>query len=163
MSKKVVVSIWLVVLAGLIILSVGLWYQSGNASKDEQLVFTDDSVRTVIANLNNYTYELMLSDTPQLRSQGLSGQQDLGESEGMLFVFDDDGLHGFWMKDMNFAIDIIWIDKNYRVVSIEPRVSPSSFPNVYQPTAPARYVIEITSGHADAIGLKPGDIVNFTF
>ena len=56
-------------------------------------------------------------DTPELRTKGLSGILFLPVYEGRWFVFDEAGMYGFWMKDMNFPIDIVWVDDTFRIVS----------------------------------------------
>ena len=103
-----------------------------------------------------------LALTPAEQAQGLSGRQSLKDDEGMLFVFpttDIDQIHKFWMKDMNFSIDMIWIDKNMQVVYIEKNAKPESYPNVFGPDSDAPYVLEVVSGFADKNNLKVGDRV----
>ena len=90
------------------------------------------------------------ADTPAERMQGLSGRSGLSVNEGMLFTFDKPDAHGFWMKDMKFPLDIIWIDKDYRIVHIENNISPDTYPNSYIPERKSRYVIELHSGFAKA-------------
>lgn len=82
------------------------------------------------------------------RAMGLSNRDSLAYNEGMLFVFSDDEKHGIWMKDMRFSIDIIWLDEKGEVVSIETNASPESYPKVFRPTSPARYVLEVNAGWA---------------
>lgn len=60
----------------------------------------------------------------------------------MLFVFPEAGLHRFWMKDMNFPIDIYWLGKNYEVVDVAKNVPPESYPKTFSPKSPANYVLE---------------------
>jgi uncharacterized membrane protein (UPF0127 family) len=102
-------------------------------------------------------------DTYKSRALGLSGRAGLAEDEGMLFVFEKSGQYPFWMKDMNFAIDIIWIDENLHVVSIEKDAKPESYPNNFVPEIPAKYVLEVVSGFSDKNNLKIGDQSQFIF
>jgi uncharacterized membrane protein (UPF0127 family) len=95
------------------------------------------------------------------RSLGLSGRSRLQDNEGMLFVFDHPGKYGFWMKDMNFALDIIWINQNGIVVWIEREVDPSSYPKAFINQADASYVLEINSGLSKKFGLYLGSKVSF--
>jgi uncharacterized membrane protein (UPF0127 family) len=76
----------------------------------------------------------------------------------MLFVFDAPQRQGFWMKDMKFAIDIVWLDESKSIVHIESNVLPSSYPQIYRPDARAKYVIEF---HAQTPDLRVGDRVDF--
>ncbi|HVU75825.1 MAG TPA: DUF192 domain-containing protein [Candidatus Paceibacterota bacterium] len=102
---------------------------------------------------------VQLATTEAQREQGLSGTQPLAADHGMLFVFPQDGQYHFWMKDMNYALDIIWIDGDGRIVSIAPSLSPDTYPQSFGPNAPARYVLEVSAGFAAAHGVKVGDIV----
>ena len=94
--------------------------------------------------------------TPAARERGLSGRASLAAGEGMLFVFDNDGNWGFWMKDVNFPIDIIWADSAGRVVTVLPSVSPNTYPQVFYPSLPARYVLETPAGFAATNNIYEG-------
>lgn len=89
-----------------------------------------------------------IADTDAERARGLSGVTSLASGEGMLFVFDEDGIYSFWMHEMLISIDIIWIDAERTVVHIEHAVSPSTYPSAFTPGTPARYVLEVPAGFA---------------
>ncbi|MES2470771.1 MAG: DUF192 domain-containing protein [Patescibacteria group bacterium] len=95
-------------------------------------------------------------DTPALRQKGLSDKESLAPGTGMLFVFDSPSKYSFWMKDMNFPIDIIWLDENFVVVDIKTNVSPSTYPDSFAPSAPSLYVIELNAGVAEQHGISIG-------
>lgn len=86
--------------------------------------------------------------TSAAREKGLGGRENIAPDYGMLFVFPKDNLYGFWMKDMLVPIDIFWLDSQGHVVSIAQDVATSSYPNVFYPIAPARYVLETIAGFA---------------
>ncbi len=111
--------------------------------------------------ISNKTLQIDLADTPATRERGLSGRVALAPDHGMLFVFEKKDRYGFWMKEMNFSIDIIWIDEAKKVVHIEKNVSPESFPKIFTPTEPAKYVLEVSAGFSDRNGLMVGDPVDF--
>lgn len=102
---------------------------------------------------------LKVADTEALREQGLSGSSPLSPREGMLFIFPHSGNYGFWMKDMLYPIDIIWLDEKYRIVSVEERAMPESYPKVFYPASPARYVVELRAGFFSEYHLKRGDVL----
>ena len=104
-----------------------------------------------------------LATTDAAREQGLSGRENLKEDEGMLFVFDYPDKYSFWMKDMNFPIDMIWIGENKEIIYIKRDARPESFPESYGPTADAKYVLEIVSGLSSKNNLKEGDKVEFKY
>lgn len=90
--------------------------------------------------------KIVIADTPKERGKGLSGKDDLESKEGLFFIFDKDDYHGIWMKDMNFAIDIIWLDSTMQIVDFKEKVHPSTFPEVFEPNKKARYVLEVPAG-----------------
>jgi uncharacterized membrane protein (UPF0127 family) len=101
------------------------------------------------------------------RQQGLSGRLELKDSEGLLFIFEKPGKYQFWMKDMNFPIDIIWIDDNFNmVVYIKKDARPELYPETYGPgpdDMEARYVLEVPAGFSEKYNLKKGDRVGFEY
>jgi uncharacterized membrane protein (UPF0127 family) len=107
------------------------------------------------------TAELAL--TEEDRARGLMFRKDLNEDQGMLFVFEEEGRHAFWMKNMTFSIDILWLDRQKRIVHIEHRVPPCQnepCPS-YPPDYPALYVLELRAGAADALNLQLFDRIEF--
>lgn len=90
------------------------------------------------------------------------GREKVGPREGMIFVFDVDDLHSFWMKDCKVALDIVWLDVNGRVVWLALNRAPcpatGDCPSIV-PLSPARYVVEFAAGTVTAESLKPGDAV----
>ncbi len=103
-----------------------------------------------------------IASTPEAQALGLSGRAGLPLGTGMLFVFQNPSRAGFWMKDMKFSIDIIWIDGD-RVVDIASRVSPPGADgNVprYYPRLPASYVLEVPAGFVQDHQVKIGDEVD---
>ena len=109
-----------------------------------------------------------VADTQEARSKGLSGRESLGENEGMLFVFEkEDSLPGFWMKDMNFSIDIIWINDS-RVSQISKEV-PAPTPDtpdrslpIYTPGTAIDYVLEVSAGFSDKNNISEGSLVDLS-
>ena len=112
--------------------------------------------------VGNVEIEIEIADTPAERSQGLSGRRSLAENEGMLFVFDSSQIVSFWMKDMRFSIDIIWVSEELAIVGIEKNLSPATFPQTFSPTEPVKYVIEINAGWADNNNIGVGDSINLS-
>jgi len=103
-----------------------------------------------------------IADTSVARERGLSGVERLAKGEGILFIFQDDGLHSFWMKGMLFSIDILWISSEKRVVHIEKNVSPESYPQSFTPPTRARYVLEVPSGFATEHEIEVGSKLEFS-
>ncbi len=102
-----------------------------------------------------------IADTKIGQTQGLSGRANLDEDRGMLFVFEKSGPHYFWMKDMNFPIDIIWINEDLGVVFIEKNVNPDTYPQTFGPNLNSKYVLEVVSGFSEKNNLKVGEKLEF--
>ena len=106
-----------------------------------------------------------VSDTPEKRSLGLGKRDMLQKDWGMLFVFQKRIPHHFWMKDMRFPIDIIWID-NHRIVEMAKNVPPpekGASPKVLKPIYPSNFVLEIEAGRAKTLGLRMGQKLRYQF
>ena len=102
-----------------------------------------------------------IADTPDRRRAGLSGRAALAEGEGMLFIFEEEGEHAMWMKDMYTSIDIIWITAEGRVVHIADTVTPDTYPTIFTSPTPARYVLEVPAGYTQG-KIQIGDSMQFT-
>ena len=114
--------------------------------------------------LNGLVLVADIAATDEQRTNGLSVKDRLDENEAMLFVFDYEALHTFWMKNMKFPIDIIWIDSDKTVVYIEHNVEPCSsdiFCPVFRPDHDSLYVLETIGGFAEMHDIVKGTIVEF--
>ncbi|HEY4675500.1 MAG TPA: DUF192 domain-containing protein [Candidatus Bathyarchaeia archaeon] len=101
-----------------------------------------------------------LATTSEERSQGLMFRESLDLNKGMLFVYSEEGMHIFWMKNTSIPLDIIWINANEEVVYISEDNEPYS-ENLIAPAANAKYVLEINAGLAREMGLNVGDKLDF--
>lgn len=106
----------------------------------------------------NHCFEIEIADTSEKRARGLSFRQSLAGNRGMLFVFASKGRHSFWMKDMLFPLDIIWLDENYQAVFIKENAQPcqGECPSLV-PDKEAKYVLEINAGGVKKIELELND------
>lgn len=96
--------------------------------------------------------EVEIADSPDEQARGLSGRTEIPHGYGMLFVFEEEGIYHFWMKDMLTSIDIIWLREDGTILAIEHDVSPSTFPRTFAPPEPVRYVLETAVGEAERQG-----------
>lgn len=93
--------------------------------------------------------------------KGLSGRTGLEKDSGMFFDFGKNGLYGIWMPGMLFSIDVLWLDENMHVVHMVEHMSPNSYPKVFMPSSPARYVLEVPDGFIKKHSIQVGDIGQF--
>ncbi|MDZ4231821.1 MAG: DUF192 domain-containing protein [Candidatus Pacearchaeota archaeon] len=93
--------------------------------------------------------------------RGLSGREFLPENQGMLFVYEKETQPSFWMKDMGFSLDIIWISSEKKVVGVEVEVSPATYPAKFTPDTFVQWVLEVNAGWAEKHGVSAGDAVEF--
>lgn len=150
--KKVCISI----MCG-ILLVIGVYAVTSRPTTETSLtVYKTNKVM-----LGNIEYTLEVVDTDFLRERGLSYRTSLAPQVGMLFIFDTPRISRFWMKDMNFPIDVIWLDQDKKVVHIEHSLSPSTYPESFGPKTLTQYVIELNAGDTEKNGLLVGEVVNF--
>ena len=100
-----------------------------------------------------------IASTEAAREKGLSGRSKLAPNTGILFVFESVGMWGFWMKEMSFPIDIIWVDTSGNVITVAKSVSPQSYPDVLYPLSPAMYVLEVPAGFSVENHIKEGSVM----
>ena len=124
---------------------------------------TYDTVKLPTVTVRNQTFTVEIADDAQERSTGLSNRTSLDNMRGMLFVFEQSGLHAFWMKDTLIPLDMIFINNN-RIITIHKNVQPE--PNTpdhmlrkYPPGKPAKYVLEINAGLSKEYEFQEGDVV----
>ena len=154
--------VWLLVLLG----AAALAACGGTAPVETRSPASDAPVPVVTVGSAALTVELAL--TPAQRVQGLSGRPELARGTGMLFVYTQEGRHSFWMIDMNFPLDLVWISAQCTVIEITSNVPPpapgqtsAELPR-YVPETPVQYVLEVNAGDMESAGIQVGDPVAFT-
>ncbi|HXN07053.1 MAG TPA: DUF192 domain-containing protein [Nitrospiria bacterium] len=106
----------------------------------------------------------LIADTEKTRETGLMGVDSLKPVEGMLFLFNGNGFHSMWMKNMKIPLDIVWLSDRKEIIEIlndlpPCRIEPCS---TYGPPVPSRYVLEIPAGTSRKYKLKTGRALRFS-
>jgi uncharacterized membrane protein (UPF0127 family) len=114
---------------------------------------------TVPMQIGGVTLEASVAKTWPDRIKGLSETPYLPDGVAKFFVFDSVGYHSIWMKDMQYAIDIIWLDEEGVVVHVVESASPESYPETFTPPVPALYVVEVGSGFVATHEIALGTVV----
>lgn len=147
----------------LLILAISLF---GAACNRQQTPATKQPYSDGTIDIAGRTIQFELADEPKEQSLGLGGRTGIEENQGMLFTFTVPDFPIFWMKDMNFPIDIIWLRHNEIVdISAEAQIQPGAKDEAllqYTPKQPSDYVLELKAGWAARNGLKIGDKVQIT-
>ncbi|MDD3506785.1 MAG: DUF192 domain-containing protein [Sulfurimonas sp.] len=151
MKKILLVYLLLIVSVGVLALMRGNFSFPNNPFKKSEVI------------INNKTFTVGLAKSEKEKMTGLSGRNSLDENSGMLFIFSKKDTYSFWMKEMKFPIDIIFIDTD-KVVDVIQNASIPSTKNVallpiYKGAQPANYVLEIKAGAAQKNKIKIGDKV----
>lgn len=112
-----------------------------------------------VVTVANYAVHVEIASTTEARRRGLSGRERLEQDRGMLFVFENAGLHGIWMRDMLMPIDIVWLSSDGTIVDLKGNVVPETYPDVFYPREPAAYVLELSAGFTELHSVNIGDQV----
>jgi uncharacterized membrane protein (UPF0127 family) len=126
---------------------------TGAASSRATSALRGDAVLSV----GSHRYYLQLAVTAAQQELGLGDRAKLPLDHGMLFVYHSSGTRCFWMKGMRFALDMIWLSQTDEVVSVQPDVSPNSYPSAY--CTLAQDVIEVGAGQAHFAGIVVDRVV----
>ncbi len=107
------------------------------------------------------TIYAFVAKNPTTREKGLSGFPSLGADQGMLFIFPTIDQPAFWMKDMNFPIDVVWMDEYKKIIGITANISPKTYPKTFPAPGEIQFVLEVNAGSAEKLGLTKGTTVVF--
>jgi len=142
-------NIILLIFIGIIILGGFFYWNNSN------------KIKFKYAEIGGKKFNLETASSLKDREAGLSGRENLCEDCGMLFLFDRKGKYSFWMKDMKFDLDIIWIFGN-EIVSLVKNISyENGAEEIINPETFSDKVLEINSGLCDKLNIKVGDKVKF--
>ena len=137
-----------------------------NKSSKPTVASTQETNQTTVT-IRSMVFTVQLAENHLSRGKGLSGQLGLPDNHGMLFIFESPRIQTFWMKNMLFPIDIVWISDTCLVDSVTPdipipleSIEADKLPK-YQSNNPVKYVLEITQGQAEIRDIKAGDPVSF--
>src|SRR5918995_762715 len=124
---------------------------SASAAQSSSSILTDSRYLKAKVTVKDFELNADVPITNELISKGLAVKNQLKENEAMLFIFEESAKHSFWMKDMKFPIDIIWLDSARKVVHIERNLQPCASVFIctgYRPSADSQYVLETVAGFA---------------
>ncbi len=139
----------------LLIIIVGVLFMQNYLKTKSFPLFKKNSTVTI----DSHTFKLVIASSQKEREVGLSETKSLPQDQGMIFLFEKPDYYSFWMKNMTFPIDIIYINKD-KIVTIQSNTQPvkgQENPIVYTPTEPSDKVLEITSGLSEKYSFKKGD------
>ena len=144
----------LILAGGLLVLSIGIFTCA-------YMIFRPSVTAPVSITLGNSTIRVSLAKTPDELTRGLSNTPKLEDGHGMLFIMPSAARWGFWMKDMHYSLDILWLNANKTVIYIAANVAPITYPKVFAPTAPASDVIELPAGYAQKHAITVSSTAHF--
>ncbi|MFZ5376345.1 MAG: DUF192 domain-containing protein [Patescibacteria group bacterium] len=152
---------WLIVIIIVILLAGSGFFAFGFFQPKRATLATFQQIQDgskIKIKLGKQVIEVEVANTDTSRTQGLSDRQEIG-SDGLLFVFDKPDQYRFWMKQMRFGLDFIWL-ADQKIVEITRDVPPPvegqqlQFLDIYQPAVPADMMIEVAAGQAEKWGLE---------
>ena len=131
-------------------------------SQNKAMIYSIPLIKKPLAVINNHAFNLYVAKTSKDQQIGLSKYDSLPQDFGMIFIFEKPDYYRFWMKNMKFPIDILFIKDN-RIVTIYQNVPSPRSQNenllIYQPKSKADMVLEIQAGLSQKYNLKEGDDV----
>lgn len=150
-EHKLLLSIFFVAIGLIVVCSVWLMLHVVRHPNEKYLVAP-----------NGITYTLQVASTPQALTKGLGGRASMPKHAGMIFIFAQPAIQCFWMKDMHFPLDMIWLNGHKQVVAVKEDVSPKTYPKMFCPAQFAQYVIELNAGQVKAAAIHTGQTLSFS-
>ncbi len=138
-----------------VIVGVAGIYSMPSDAKFESVEFPRGTVK-----IDNVVLVVQIADTGPLLAQGLMFQEEMPFDQGMLFVFEGEERRSIWMPNMQFSLDILWLDNEGNVLHIEKNIPPcktaletASCPSYKGDNKLAKYVLEVTAGFVDEFNI----------
>ena len=123
-------------------------------TKEGELIFYDSS------NVKKVTIDIEIASTDYDRQLGLMKRKEMGDKQGMLFIFPVEEYQSFWMRNMLISLDMIFINADKKIVTIHKNTKTLS-DQTYPSSAPAMYVVEVNAGFTDKYNVKEGDKISW--
>ena len=139
----------------ILVLLISSYYWSSNSDSEKNVKKISNTKKEIY--IKNVRLAVDMADEPHEQTQGLSGKEYIAANEGMIFIFQESFTPAFWMKDMRFGLDIIWLDAKNTIIGIEKNVLPETFPKTFAPFYPVKYVLEVNAGWSDRNSIRVGD------
>jgi uncharacterized membrane protein (UPF0127 family) len=111
--------------------------------------------------VNGHVLKAQIAKTETEKQKGLGGKACIPENQAMLFEFEKSSYYPFWMKDMKFPIDIVWIDSSKKVITVKSNVTPSTYPQTFVSGKPAQYVLELQENSSKKFNISEGSSLKF--
>lgn len=124
--------------------------------KQGELEFIKKDTKAIISKI-----EIEIADNDAKTQQGLMHRKSMDENRGMLFIFPIAQEHAFWMKNTLISLDIIFTDKDKKIIKIHKSTTPHSTKSLPS-GSPTMFVVEVNAGYTDKYGVSEGDLINFT-
>lgn len=150
-SHTPILLVFLIVTGGIIALFYLNPYASGKGASAKEVI-------TIETFKGRFPVTAELALTPAVQQRGLMFRESLPEEHGMLFIFDETREIKMWMKNTLIPLDMIFLDKTGKVVSLTENTTPESLATISS-GQPARAVLELNAGAATRYGIKPGDYI----
>jgi uncharacterized membrane protein (UPF0127 family) len=149
----------LLVSLGALTFATGCKPQNGTAPASQQVNYAPDEAEkgkpTVSMKIGSETFALEVAYSDADQMHGLMARRSMSANHGMIFVNTDERVRGFWMENTLIALDIVFLDRDGKVVSVK-QMKPLDR-NTTSSDGPAMYAIELNKGDAARVGVKAGD------
>jgi len=142
----------------IVVIALAAYYFNSNGAQSSKETIPSGTI-TLKAPKGDLSVFVATSSEDQ--EQGLGGRDAMPSDEGMLFAFDQPGSYSFWMQDMNFPLDLVWVNEDKTVAGLTPDVATSTYPDTFVPPNDVSYVLELNAGVADKFGIATGTLLQF--
>ena len=152
----------LILIAVLALYFIFSYFGNPGVPKDDEYMFKKNGELTFWDSAENELtkIDIQIAQTEFDRQLGLMFRKDMKENEGMLFIFPDNQVRNFWMRNTEIPLDMLFIDSSKVILNIAKNTTPYS-DNSYSSIKPAKYVLEVNGGFSDKYKVTPGNKVTW--
>ncbi|SEL22902.1 hypothetical protein SAMN04488008_103185 [Maribacter orientalis] len=130
----------------------------------QEIEFTHEGNLNVYSNTSDTLktkFDIEFAETDYETQTGLMYRKGMKNNQAMLFIFPDEAIHSFYMKNTEFSLDIIYIKEDMTIASMQENAQPFNEASLSS-MAPIKYVLEINGGLAETLGISIGDRISFS-
>lgn len=163
-KKNIVVTTVILIISVVLALVIIIPDDESNQNRiddSNEINVNEDRIEIKFLGGNEVNIDTEVADNPAKRSFGLMNREELGEKEGMIFIFNNEQELSFWMKNTLIPLDIIFINEQKEIISIHKNTEPENVEKRYNSNGKALYAIEVNGGFTDIHGISEGDKIDF--
>ena len=161
---KILKTTWVLILPIAVLMATSCKEEAKKTIATQNIDFTKEGELSIFKNSTDTLLtklDIEIAETDYETQTGLMYRKGMEQNQGMLFIFPDEALHSFYMKNTEFPLDILYINEDFKIASMQENAAPLNEGSLSS-EVPVQYVLEVNAGYAEQQGVTVGDSISYT-